>query len=371
MANIFDQINFDVLPTSASSKDIRLLDTPCDHIVRNEVVVFDITPVISPQAYSGSGVVYSNQINYNQAFQNDAFIYINTQLPYVDGGNIGIYQKAVSSFSTPVIEQITIPNPINTLISLQYPPLMNSFSVKLQTYYLSTGQTTYTPYYNYSMAQLEGRIQFSNANDAGKTVIFNYVADKKLIPRLGRYGVPNYEYVGLNQQGQGVFKVYGRAFLSTNTLLYLQYTTLQGTCSKCAGAGMVNDFFFDRNGRVQMVYDFSKLIQDFFKRFLTIKGSNPFDLTDGTIANDLVGLAMANQDFIETTLKTEIIDLISNIRNKQASQVGFQTISPAEQISRVNRVTILAINVTDLQVTIEVVSMSGQTQQIQQLVKGS
>jgi hypothetical protein len=118
-----------------------------------------------------------------------------------------------------------------------------------------------------------------------------------------------------------------------------------------------------------MVYDFSKLIQDFFKRFLTIKGSNPFDLSDGTIANSLVGLAIANQDFIETTLKSEIIDLISNIRDKQRLQSGFQTISPAEQVAKINKATIFAQNSTDLLVTIEVVSQSGETQQIQQIVR--
>lgn len=369
MANIFDQINFNILPSSASSQDIRLLSVNCDHAVRNEVVVFDISPLIGTQSYSGSGVVYSNQIVYNQSILGDAFIYINTKLPYLNNGNISIFQQAVSTFANPVIEEITIPNPINTLINLQYPPLMNSLSAKLKTYYLSNGQTTYAPYYQYSVAQLEGKVQFNNPADIGKTILFNYVARKKRIPNMGRYNIPNYEYVGLNQQNQAIFKIYGRSILSTNTLLYLAYTTTQPFCSKCAGTGVVNDFFFDRNGRVQMVYDFSKLIQDFFKRFLTIKGSNPFDLSDGTIASSLVGLAIANQDFIETTLKGEIVDLIANIRNKQASQVGFQTISPAEQIARVNRVTIVAQNVTDLLVTIEVVSLSGQTQQIKQIIK--
>ena len=371
MADIFNQINFDVAPTSVSSQDVRLLGTPCDHAVHNEIVVFDITPVIKPQPYSGTDTKYSNQILYSQAFQNDAFIYINTQLPYVDNGNIVISQKAVSSFANPVVEEVVIPNPITDFVDLQYPPLMNSFSARLKTTYLSTGQTTYVPYFKYSIAQLQGRVQFANSEDIGKTVLFNYVADRKFIPRLGRFRVPNYEYVGLNQNNQGVFKIYGRAFLSTNTLLYLKYTTTQTTCQKCAGAGEVNDFFFDKRGRIQMVYDFSKLIQDFFKRFLTIKGSNPFDLSDGTIANSLIGIAVANQDFIETTLKAEIMDLITNIRNKQNSQVGFQTISPGEQLARVNRVNITAQNVTDLLVTVEVVSLSGETQQIKQLVKGS
>ena len=371
MSNVFNQINFDVLPSSASSQDVRLLDTPCDHMVRNEVVTFDITPLLSPQPYSGTDTIYNNNIKYNQSFQNDAFIFINTKLPYVDNGNITISQKAVSSFSRPVIEEVTIPNPITAFVDLQYPPLMNSFSARLKTVYLSTGQNTYAPYYDYSMAQLKGRVQFKNSRDIGKTVLFNYVADKKKISALGRNKMPNYEYIGLNQKNLGVFKIYGRAFLSTNTLLYLNYATPQEFCEKCAGQGRLNDFLFDKNGRIQMVYDFSKLIQDFFKRFLTIKGSNPFDLADGTIANSLIGLAIANQDFIETTLKSEVMDLISNIRNKQSAQVGFQTISPGERIARVNRVTILAENSTDLLVTIEVVSQSGVTQQIQQLVKGS
>jgi hypothetical protein len=371
MANIFDQINFNVLPSTASSQDVRMLALECDHAVHNEAVVFDISPLLSTQPYSGTDTYYTHGNTYSQAFQNDAFIYINTQLPYVDNGNITIYQKAVSSFSTPVIEEITIPNSITTFVDLQYPPLMNSFTARLKTTYQSTGQTTFVPYYKYAMAQLEGRIQFQLPADIGKTVIFNYVADRKMIPQLSKFKVPNYEYFGLNSQKQGVFKIYGRAFLSTNTLLYLKYTTTQATCQKCAGEGYVNDFFFDRNGRIQMVYDFSKLIQDFFKRFLTIKGSNPFDLSDGTIASDLVGLAMVNQDFIETTLKGEISDLLANIRSKQRSQVGFQTISPAEQIARLNKITITAQNVTDLLVTIEVVSLSGQTQQIKQVVKGS
>ncbi len=271
MSDIFQQINFDILPTSASSQDIRMLSLSCDHAVRNEVVVFDISPVLSVQPYSGTDAYYTHNVTYSQAFQNDAFVFINTKLPYVDNGNITLYQKAVSSFANPVIEEVTIPNPITAFVDLQYPPLMNSFSARLKTTYLSTGQTTFTPYFKYAIAQLNGRVQFSNAADVGKTVLFNYVADKKIIAPLGKNRLPNYEYVGLNQQNQGVFKIYGRAFLSTNTLLYLRYSTVQTFCQKCAGTGEVNDFFFDKNGRVQMVYDFSKLIQDFFKRFLTVK----------------------------------------------------------------------------------------------------
>ena len=369
MANILNQINFNVLSTPASSQDVRLLDISCDHIVRNEVVVFDISPVLKNQPYSGSDVAYTHGNNYSQVFQNDAFIYINTRLPFLNNGNISISQKAVSSFDSPVTEEVQIPNPITTFIDLQYPALMNSWSAKLKTTYLSTGQQTLSPYTKYSMALLEGRVQFNNASDIGKTVIFNYVADRRIVYPSAKYNLLNYEYVGLNSQKQAIIKVYGRAFLSTNTLLYITYTTTQPTCSKCGGLGYVNDFFFDGNGRVQMVYDFSKLIQDFFKRFLTIKGSNPFDLRDGTIVNSLVGLAVANQDFLETTLKSEIIDLIANIRDKQRLQSGYQTISSGEQISRVNSVSIIAQNVTDLLVTIEVVSKSGQTQQIQQIVR--
>ena len=127
----------------------------------------------------------------------------------------------------------------------------------------------------------------------------------------------------------------------------------------------MNDIYFDYNGRIQQVYDFSKMIQDMFKRLLTIRGSNVFDPNEGTNVTTYLGMTKADGLVLSDLIKSDIVALIYAIRDKQNLQATTgQTISLAEQIAQVNQISVRATSPTDMEVLIEVVSKSGVIQQI-------
>ena len=130
----------------------------------------------------------------------------------------------------------------------------------------------------------------------------------------------------------------------------------------------MNDVGFTSNGRIQLVYDFSKLIQDFFKRFNTQRGSDALNPNIGTDVTRLIGIAKSDGVLTEAFIRNEVVNLLYGIRNKQLTQVGLQSISPGEQIAQINRVDVRALNATDFDVRIEVLSKSGLTQQLKSKV---
>lgn len=363
---LFDNINFAAAKTNDSSYDLRFLDTPCDHNIRDEQPVFDITPVLTNTPYSGTSSIFNVAVASGQIDPNESFI-ITTQFPYVNDGSFSMSQSIVLNTSTPIIESITVPDPISNIVSLTYPPKTNSVSAQ-QVLQLSNDEITYTDFTRYNLFQLYGNIQFTNSNDIGSTILFSYYADKKKITQKNQSGADNYRFEGLNAKNQGVFTVFGRALLSTQATLFVRYKTSQSNCPKCNGTGILNDINFDVNGRLQLVYDFSKLIQDYFKRFYTDKGSNSFDLTEGTSIPGLIGAAQGNTLTLEALIKAEVINLLFQIRDKQKIQQGIQGIGLAEQIAQINSIDVRAVNTTTLQVRIEVLSKSGKIQQIGSII---
>jgi len=362
---IFDQINFNVVSSPDSSYDLRFMDTPCDHFIRDEAVTFDISPILVNAPYSGTSTIFG-AINFNGQIDPNASFIITTQFPYVPDGSFSMRQCIPLDVNNPVVETFTVPTDISNMVNLAFPPRTNTVTAQ-QVLTLGNNEITYIPFTRYNLFQLYGNIQFTNPLDAGATIKFAYLADKKKIPPTNQDGTVNYTYNGLNSQGQGVFTVYGKSILSTQAQLYLRYKTQIQVCPKCLGAGTLNDLNFDQHGRLQLVYDFSKMIQDFFKRFYTDKGSNIFDLTEGTAIPTLIGKA-GDPLTLQSLVQAEVINLLFQIRAKQKVQQGIQGIGLAEQIAQINSIKVQAINATDISVVISVTSKSGQTQQLGSII---
>ena len=369
---IFDIINFNVVSSADLSWDLRLLDTPCDHKLRDEAVNYDISPVISNTPYSGNDTIF-NVATFSGGIDPNASLTITTQYPYANDGSFSIRQGVPNPTGTVITENIIVPpaiqisgtaaSGISSNITLMYPPQTNTVDAE-QIITSPNGESISIPFTRYNLFQLYGNVQFTDPLDAGSVIQFTYMADNKKITQTNQDGTINWVYNGLNQAGQGVWTIYGRAFPSTQAQLYIRYKTVLQACPKCAGQGMLNDLFLDANGRFQEVYDFSKMLQDFFKRFFTQLGSNTFDLSEGTDIPSLIGTAKGDSVTLDTLIKTEIIDLITTIRNKQATQTNIQTLGLGEQIAQVNSVSVTSPTSTSLQVIISVTSMSGATQQI-------
>ena len=151
---------------------------------------------------------------------------------------------------------------------------------------------------------------------------------------------------------------------SNKSSLLLTYKTTVNKCPKCAGTGELNDLNFDKIGRLEIVHDFSKLIQDFFKRALTQLGSNPFDSNEGTSMDSLIGIAKGDGLVLDDLVKTELVNLLYRIRAKQETQSDLQGISLAEQIAQINSINVRVVDTNTIYVTVDVLSKSGQTNQL-------
>jgi hypothetical protein len=367
MPGLFNQIDLSAKKSPDSSIDLKILDTICDHRVVDEEVSPDISAMFGSYAYSGTNSIY-NSITFSQALFPDQYVTVTTQYPMVDDGQYSILQTVDSDRKNLITEYLTVPNDVTSLVNMTLPPKVNSLRVK-EKVVSSNGQYQYIPFARYKLYQLVGKIRFLNSLDIGKTIKIQYIANKKTIPQSNEDTTLNYKFLGLNQQNQGMFVIYGRAVISPKSRFFLRYRTDINSCSKCLGSGYVNDLFFDQNGRMQLVYDFSKLIQDFFKRLYTVKGSNPLDITDGTQIADVVGISNSNFRVSETLIKSEIVNLLAAIREKQAKQAQVHGVGLAEQIAYINAINVQLLNATDLLISIEVVSKSGKTDQISTVVR--
>jgi hypothetical protein len=359
---LFDDINFAAQPTATSSIDFRLLDTPCDHRIRDEQVNLDVLPLLTNTPVSGNHVVY-NIASYSGQIDPEASITFTTEFPYVNDGSFTMSQSVALDVKNPITEEIVVASPVSNLVSLIFPPKTNSVTAK-EKIILSNDEVVYQPFTRYNLYQLYGQIEFTNTADVGSTIVFRYYADKKRINAVNMDKSINYEFIGYNNKNQGVFRIYGRALLSTRPQLFIRYRTMQPNCPKCLGVGQLNDLNIDSSGRLQLVYDFSKLIQDYFKRLYTEKGSNPFDATDGTNLATMVGVAKGDGLLLQQLVQAEVVNLLFAIRNKQRDQQGIQNISLAEQIAQINSIEVKSTSATDLSIRIEVLSKSGKIEQI-------
>ena len=363
---LFDQINFAAEKTADSTYDTRLLDTSCDHRVRDEQVNFDVVPLLTTTPYSGNSTVYNSSL-YSGGIEPTASTTFKTKFPYVNDGAFSLSQSVFTDVANPIVEEFVVADPTSQIIDLKFPPKTNTVTAK-QKLVLSNNEITFIPFNRYNLFQLYGQIEFNNSKDIGSTIIFEYLADKKRINPLTQNQLPNYRFEGLDSKGFGIFTIYGRSLLSTSPSLFIRYKTIKRECPKCAGAGQLNDLLFDQRGRLQLVYDFSKLIQDYFKRLYTLKGTNPFDAGDGSDFSRLVGLAISDAPTLESLVRSEMVNLLFKIREKQKRQSSIQGIGLAEQIAQINSIEVRALNATDLSVRIEVLSKSGKIEQIGSIV---
>ena len=374
MANLFSSINLEVPASVNSTIDLKLLDSACAHPILNEVLTLNASDLFAGVVYSGGNQYNQNNVNYS-SLDPDAFVVVTTKNPFINNSSVEFFEISSSSFDTPITETFTVPDSLNTRIQLSFPPVPNTVSAQLVLQFTDTDneiETVYYPFTNYILYQLLGYVQFTSTVDIGSNILFTYVGDKRKILPKNKILEPNWELLGYDSKGRGIFKVYGRAFVSNTSGLEIRYNTNISSCPRCGGAGIVNDLDISpATNRFYSVFDFSKLIQDFFKRFLTRKGTSPFDPTEGTQIPIFIGIGKANPLFIDTMARTEIIVLLDNIRAKQAVQASIQGISLAEQIQQINYVNVARINATDVNMDISVQSRSGVTSQIQIPIRGN
>ena len=329
---VLDKIDFTYGPSTNTSIDFRLLDAPCDHLVRNEQTTFTISSLTpsgtspSPAGPINYNSIQYNSFNYGQQINPTASALIKTKLPYVNDGSLVLFENVINASTVVSEEFIVSSGNISNFFSLQFPPVTNTTSAKQKIFVDNTNYKLIN-FTRYTLAQLYGNIKFTNKNDIGQHIVFSYNPAKRIIPAINSDKTPNYEFVGLDQSGKGIIRVYGRALHSTMSSILLKYTTQSIDCTKCGGSNELNDIIFDQNGRMQLTYDFSKLIQDFFKRLLTQKGSDVFAPQEGSSLGLISGQGKRDPELIDTLIKNEIIGILKSVRAKQTMQQDIQRIS--------------------------------------------
>ena len=375
MPGLFDGINFRVKKTPDSTVDFRLLDVDCNHQIIDELAVLDRTGLFDLNVYSGGGL-YSTTLSFS-GYNPDKFVYVSTKLPYFNNAFISLLESpSFSSFSNPIVETVVLPyskEDFPVTKRLLYPPKPNSLSIKqlVSTSATNCGiddvQTIKLDFSNYTLSQLNGILTFTEDSDASYTdevgdhptiLQITYVADEKIINPKTKDMYKNWEFVGYGKNNVGIFKIYSRFFTSIKSDLYLRYTTIPSFCPRCYGSNLVNDIQFDSQGRILIVYDFIKLIQDYFKRLFTRKLSNIFQPEEGSYFTSFIGTAKANPNTIQSLIRNEFVKIVNIIRDKQKIQEPIQGISNAEQIAYIEQLTINSVTPTDISVDMKVRSKS-------------
>ena len=131
-------------------------------------------------------------------------------------------------------------------------------------------------------------------------------------------------------------KVYFRNLVRSQIDLFeLTYTTIAKNCRRCASLRVEDDFFFNPLGRVVIVEDEAKLLQDEKKFVITVRGSNPFHLYIGTAIVEIVGSKLVDSSFTETTITQEIVDTLQNLKDLQIQQENLQVVTDREFLYRI------------------------------------
>jgi len=142
------------------------------------------------------------------------------------------------------------------------------------------------------------------------------------------------------------------------------------SCPRCGGDSLVTDLDFnDNKNNYYLVYDFSKLIQDYFKRFLTRLGSNVFHPLEGSRIPIYIGSGKSNPNLIDTLIRNEAVSIVNVVRKKQETQLIVQGISLAEQLGSINRLLVTAVDPTSVDLDMEVQSLSQATSQIKKIIR--
>jgi hypothetical protein len=121
---------------------------------------------------------------------------------------------------------------------------------------------------------------------------------------------------------------------SSNDFFELTYITVVGDCPKCDGSSRYFDFAIDSLGRLVILRDNEKLIQDISKGILTEKGSNPYHPWYGTVISNLVGSKLTDFQRLRLIISQDVQEFINNIKDLQNQQADVQELTDKERVEQ-------------------------------------
>ena len=115
----------------------------------------------------------------------------------------------------------------------------------------------------------------------------------------------------------------------------ISYFVQSQYCPKCLGLRIVNDISYTKLGKVNMVENEEKLLQEVLKGLSTELGSNQFHDWIGTQLYNLVGSKIYNVEIIKSKMVQEITNYLDKYTEIQNQQSRFQDVTDREAFYKV------------------------------------
>lgn len=156
--------------------------------------------------------------------------------------------------------------------------------------------------------------------------------------------------------------VFRKQLQDVGPIIELSYTTAAEHCRRCHSLKVENDFRFDNTGRVIIVQNEEKMVQDLFKFVITVRGSNKFHTALGTGILNLVGTKLFNLEVLRLETTRDTAESVQSLIRLQQRQLTYQVVTIREILERLVSVD-LEQNTEDptvLDILVAVESASGQ-----------
>jgi len=141
--------------------------------------------------------------------------------------------------------------------------------------------------------------------------------------------------LGVNRLSQTSKRIrFKKPLKSKDDFFELTYITALGDCPKCDGSSRYFDFAVDSLGRLVILKDNEKLMQDISKGILTEKGSNPYHPWYGTAISALVGAKLTDFQRLQLIISQDVQQFISNTKDLQNQQSDVQDLSDKERVEQ-------------------------------------
>jgi len=128
---------------------------------------------------------------------------------------------------------------------------------------------------------------------------------------------------------------------STDDFFELSYITSVSDCPKCEGLSYYFDYAVDELGRLVIINNEEKLLQDVIKGTLTIRGTNTYYPWYGTLLDALIGGKITNINNLKLLMAQDVESFLQNLKDLQDQQASFQEVSDEERIEQ-----LISIDVT-------------------------
>jgi hypothetical protein len=124
--------------------------------------------------------------------------------------------------------------------------------------------------------------------------------------------------------------VFLRKRRSSSDFYQITYSTESTVCPKCFGLKYHDDISYSSLGKLNLVANEDKLLQEVRKGISTYLGSNPFHTWIGTQIHKLIGNKVTSADFVRASILQEVTDYLDKYLQIQTKQSKYQDITARE-----------------------------------------